>query len=183
MGNKSRLIRNGFFLLALLMVPPALAAESPPCVSYSYVRDDFEPHGSMIFTDSYVFGSRTMVYSNCNNSEIYVNDELYAFNEAGNVIIVDIPPGTHSITLKNYGFNTTFENVTFITAGQLTGIVNQLPSEHNPYSVAFTPGEIDSLELWAGIGSILLSWAIVTSIMWRVIKRHNDNNYCMEVNG
>lgn len=183
MGSKSRLIRNGFFLLALLMVPPALAAENPPCIAYAYVRDGYEPHSSLILDNSYVFGSKTMVYSNCNQSMIFVNGELYGYSELGNTLIVDIPMGTYEITLSNYGYNVTYENVTFIVAGQLSSLVNQIPAEHNPYSVAYTPSEISNMELIAGIGSIILSWAIVTSIMWNIIKRHNDNNYCQEVYG
>ena len=182
MGNRSRLIRNGFFLLALLMVPPAMAAESPPCIAYAYTMAEGEPHYSMVASNAYVFGNQLAVQSNCDNTSLYIDGELYSSSDSKKLTTF-IETGTHDVTITNDNFTETFRNVTFIANGQLSDVVNQIPNEYNPYSIPYTMDEINSIELWAGIGSILLSWALVTSIMWKIIKRHNDNNYCMEVNG
>ena len=180
MGNKSRLIRNGFFLLALLMVPPALAAENPPCMAYAYTIAEGEPHYSMIVSNSYVFGNQVVVKSNCDNTTLYVDGEMKASTDS-NKITTFIDTGFHDITVTNDNYTETWRNVTFIASGQLTNVVNQIPNEYNPYSIPYTMEQINSIELWAGIGSILISWLIVTGVMWKIIKRYNDNNYCMEV--
>ena len=182
MGNRSRLIRNGIFLLALITVPPALAAENPPCVAYAYTTDGSEPHYSMVYDNSYVFGNQIVVKSNCNNTTLYV-DGQFAASSPSSKLNTFINNGIHDVTITSDNYTETFRNVTFISSGQLSSIVNQIPNEYNPYSIPYTMDQIDSLELWAGIGSILLSWALVTGIMWRLIKSYNDSNYCMEVHG
>ena len=69
MGSKSRkIILHGVILAALMMVPPAIAQESPPCMAYAYVVSDDEPHASLIAQESFAFGSRVVVVSNCDNT-------------------------------------------------------------------------------------------------------------------
>jgi len=63
----------------------------------------------------------------------------------------------------------------------LNNIVNQLPNEYNPNSIKINPGEIDSIELMSGIGAIILSWFIVTFILWNVINKYHQKNFCEEV--
>lgn len=181
MGNKSRLILHGFFLFALLLVPPAQAAESPPCVAYAYTSDGTEGHYSLIKSNSYVFGTKITVIGNCDNNQLIIDDQLIALSN--NSIEAFGKVGLHNIEIKTGNFTATYTNVTFIEQGQLQILVGNLPAEHNPYSMPYTIDEINNIELIAGIGSIILSWVIVTSILWRLIKRHNDNNYCEEVYG
>jgi hypothetical protein len=182
MGNKSRIIRNGVILLILFLAFPPLAsgAESPPCVAFAYVLAEDDQHASLVLEDTFVFGDEVIVYSNCNNTTILVDGMFAASTETGSLYTY-ISAGEHSITLRNDGFNMTMDNVTFIQSGQLTNIIHELPSEHNPYSESWTPTEIGNLELVSGIGAMLISWFIVVGIMWRIINNYHDRNYCMEV--
>lgn len=180
MGIKSRIIQHGAILVLLLMVPPAIATESPPCLAYAYTRAEGENHYSMIYDDSFVFGNSLVVQGNCQNTEIYVDGVLISSSPSGQLTTF-IDSGVHEITIKNDGFNATYTNVTVIASGQLTNVINQLPNEYNPYSIPYTIDEINSIELWSGIGAILVSWFIVTTFLWKIIKSHNDKNYCMEV--
>lgn len=181
MGSKSRkIILHGVILAALFMVPPAIAQESPPCMAYAYTVAEGENHYSMIFEDSFVFGNSLVVVGNCENTSVYVDSQLIASSPSDRLTTF-IDSGVHTVTIENGGYNQSFENVTIIASGQLTQVINQLPNEYNPFSIPYTIDEINSIELWSGVGAILVSWFVVTSLLWRVIKAHSDNNYCMEV--
>tara|TARA_X000001036_G_scaffold437527_1_gene483045 strand:+ start:1346 stop:1888 length:543 start_codon:yes stop_codon:yes gene_type:complete len=175
-----RKITQGLILCVLLSCLPSVAAEGPPCIAYAYVIADDEPHASLIASDVYVFGSRVVVESNCDNTSISV-DGFVKSETTGQSLMTFIEAGEYSITLRNDGFNLTMDNVTFIQAGQLTQVINRLPSEFNPYSQAFTPEEITTLELVAGVGSMLISWLLVVGVLWRIINAHHDRNFIQEV--
>ena len=180
MGSKSRkIILHGVFLFMLLTVPPAEAQESPPCIAYAFTTDGSEGHYSLIKSNSYVFGTKITIIGNCDNNQLIIDDELIALSN--NSIDAYGRAGLHDVTIKSGNFTANFTNVTFIEQGQLGIIVGSLPNEYNPHSIPYTLEEINSIEMWSGIGAILLSWFLVTSVLWRVIKAHSDVNYCMEV--
>ena len=118
--------------------------------------------------------------SNCDNTSILV-DGIPKSETSGQSLMTFIDAGTYEITIQNDGFRVTMENVTFIQAGQLSQAINRLPSEFNPYSTSLTPDEITNLELVAGIGSLLISWLLVTGILWKLINAHHDRNFIKEV--
>ena len=179
MGSKSRIIRHGFFLLMLLLVPPAMATESPPCIAYAYTTDSSEGHLSLLSSNSYVFGTKITVISNCENNQLIIDNQLIAYSN--NSIEAFSNPGLHSITISSGNFTANYSNVTFIEQGQLSQIIRDLPAEHNPYLQPYTIQEIDSIELWSGVGAILVSWLIVTGFLWKIIKAHSDKTHCLEV--
>ena len=179
MGN-ARKLTKWVILCVLLSFLPSVAAEGPPCVAYAYVIADDEPHASLIADDVFVFGSRTVVKSNCDNATLMIDGVMKSYSPSNNLMTF-IDSGTYDITIKSDGFNTTFENVTFIQAGQLSQVINRLPSQHNPYSTSLTPDEITNLELVAGIGSLLISWLLVVGILWKLINAHHDRNFIKEV--
>ncbi len=179
MGIRSRIIQHGAILLLLLMIPPVMATESPPCLAYAYTVEDQNNHFSLIQNDTFVFGTKIIIISNCESTQIIINDNFMAFGN--NTITAYANPGNYNVTIKNSGFEAQYQNVTFIQGGALTNAISNLPASDNPYSIPYTIQEINSIELWSGIGAILVSWFIVTTFLWKIIKSHNDNNYCMEV--
>lgn len=180
MGSKSRkIILNGAILLSLMMLPPGIASESPPCMAYAYSTDGSEGHYSLIQSNTYVFGSKITVIGNCGNNQLIIDEQLIAISN--NSIEAYGKVGLHDITIKSGNFTATYTNVSFIEQGQLGILIGKLPAEHNPYASPYTLDEINSIELWSGVGAILVSWFLVTSLLWRLIKAHSDNNYCMEV--
>lgn len=182
MGNvkKIKKITHGILLVLLLSLPPGVAAEDPPCMTYAYVQAEGEPHASLIMSENYVFGSRVIVISNCNNTYIEQNGVIIASSNGGTVVTF-ISPGIHQITIGNEGSNQTFENVTFIQQGQLSRVINLMPNEYNPHSEPWTPEEISDLELYSGVGAILLSWLLVVGVLWKLINNYQDRNFCQEV--
>lgn len=179
MGIKSRIIQHGAILVLLLMVPPAIATESPPCLAYAYTVESENGHYSLIKNNTFVFGTQIIVVSNCDSTQIIIDENLVAFGN--NTINAYTSPGTYDVKIKNSGFESQYQNVTFIQGGALTNAISKLPAGDNPYSMPYTIDEINSIELWSGIGAILVSWFIVTTFLWKIIKSHNDKNYCMEV--
>jgi hypothetical protein len=162
MGSKSRkIILNGAILLSLMMLPPGIASESPPCMAYAYTIDRGENHLSLISSDSYVFGTKIAVVGNCGNNQLIIDEELVA--SSNNSIEAYGKVGKHDVSIISGNYSATFTNVTFIEQGQLGILVGNLPAQHNPHSSPYTIDEINSIELWSGVGAILLSWFVVTS--------------------
>lgn len=182
MERNRRINTHGAVLFLLLIVTlPGVAAEPPPsCMAYAYVMSQNEPHASLVVDDTYVFGTQLIVVSNCNNTEIYVDGILATISPAGSAYTY-VNSGIHNVTIANDGFNKTYENVTFIQAGQLSMMVNNMPTDQNPHSTSYTDGQITSVELVSGIGSILISWLLVVGLLWKIIREHHDRHYCMEV--
>jgi len=180
MGSNRR-ITHGACLLLLIALLPSVATATPPCIAYGYSMAENEPHYSMLVEDSYVFGNELIVVSNCNNTTVLIDGNFQA-SSSGKKVNTFVSNGIHDVTFRNDGFEQTIRNVTFIQGGELNRVISQLPNEFNPYSMPYTPSEIDSIELVSGIGAILLSWIIVTGFMWKLIKNYNDRNYVMEVN-
>ena len=177
--GRNRKIIHGVLLLLALTVSPAVAATGPACIAYAYTVDGYEGHFSMIASESYVFGTEIYVISNCNNTQLIIDEELVT--KGNNTLKGYTNSGTHKVTIMNDGFNQTYENVSFIQSGALTNVVNQLPAENNPYSSAYTPSEIDNIEMYSGIGALVLSWVMVVGVMWRLISSYQERNYIEEV--
>lgn len=179
MGRNKKII-HGVLLLLALTVSPAVAANDPACIAYAYTMAESEPHASLLIDRGYVFGTQIMVVSNCNNTSIMIDGFMAASSPSGSLYTY-VDPGEHTIILLNDGFNQTINNVTFIQTGQLASIVQQLPNEHNPYAEPWTPEEISNLELYSGIGALVLSWVMVVGVMWRLISSYQERNYIEEV--
>ena len=181
MGNvkKIKIITHGILLVLLLSLPPGVAAEDPPCVAYAYTIDGLEKHYSLISNNSYVFGTQIYVVSNCENTRLIIDGQL--ITSGNNTLKAYTSPGLHEVIIQNNGFNQTFENVSFIQQGALGNMVNNLPAINNPYSEPYTPDEINDLELYSGVGAILLSWLLVVGVLWKLINNYQDRNFCQEV--
>jgi hypothetical protein len=180
MEFKYKLLIHGLVLAVIVIISPMATATNPPCLVYSYTTAQNEPHYSLIQNDSYVFGNQLTIISSCNNTELYLNDNLFGITE-GNSLNAYISQGEHNLSIISGGEIFNFTNIYFIEGGQLNNIVNQLPNEYNPNSIKINPGEIDSIELMSGIGAIILSWFIVTFILWNIINKYHQKNFCEEV--
>jgi hypothetical protein len=180
MEFKRKILIHGLVLAVIVILSPMTSASSPPCSVYAYTSAQNEPHYSLIKDNSYVFGNELTVISNCNNTELYLNGELFGSTD-GKILNSYIMQGEHNLTVISGGSIFNFTNINFIQGGQLTNIINQLPNEYNPYSIKINPSEIDSIELMSGIGAIILSWFLITSILWRIINQYHQKNYCEEV--
>tara|TARA_R100000231_G_scaffold129668_1_gene101128 strand:- start:304 stop:846 length:543 start_codon:yes stop_codon:yes gene_type:complete len=179
MGLISRNKIHGFVLCVIIAVTPSAVASGPPCLAYAYAVDKSQEHYSLIASDSYVFGTAITVVSNCNNTQIIIDDVL---SSQGNYSVSGYAsPGLHNVTLKNSGFQVNYTNVVFIDNGGLAYAINNLPAQFNPDSKLFTPDEITNIQLFAGIGSILISWVLAVGVLWRLIQAYQERNYVEEV--
>ena len=116
MGSKSRkIILHGVIFAALLMVPPAIAHESPPCVAYAFTTDGSEGHYSLIKSNTYVFGTKITIIGNCDNNQLIIDDELIALSN--NSIDAYGIAGLHDVTIKSGEFSCQFYKCTFHRPG------------------------------------------------------------------
>tara|TARA_Y100001938_G_C8100800_1_gene441580 strand:- start:5137 stop:5673 length:537 start_codon:yes stop_codon:yes gene_type:complete len=172
-------VKHGLLLLLALTLSPCVAASGPACIAYAYTVDGYEGHYSLISQESYVFGTEIYVISNCNNTQLIIDNELVT--TGNNTLRGYTTSGTHQVTILNEGFNQTYQNVTFIQSGALTNVIRELPAESNPYSNPYTPSEISNIEIFAAVGALILSWLMVVGVMWKLISNYQDNNFISEV--
>ena len=179
MGKQTKITHGLLWLIMITSLPLGVSAgDSPPCMAYAYTLDE-QNHYSLIATDSFVFGTRISVESNCPNTQLIIDGELMAYGN--NTITGYTSAGFHNVTITNQNFTANYSNVNFIQSGGLNNVINNMPANYNPYSEPYTPQQINNLELVSGIGAILLSWVIVVGVMWKLISSYQERNFVEEV--
>jgi hypothetical protein len=59
--------------------------------------------------------------------------------------------------------------------------LENLPASGHPDRDYYTPSDIGDIEMVSGIGSVIIAWVLVTQLLWRWVKSHQDRNFCEEV--
>jgi len=181
MEIKRKLLIHGLALALIVIFSPLAKATSPPiCLAYAYTQDGENSHLSLVSSESYLFGQSLTVISSCNNTELIVNGQKVASSNNYKLNYY-LDKGDYNIELISGNESYIFTNVSIISNGQLNVFVNNLPNSENPYALPYTIEEIDSIELMSGVGAIILSWFLITSILWRIINQYHEKNYCEEV--